>query len=139
MSTDTPDTLDSRPRQVVVAAALLAVEGLLIAGWGLVSLVLLVLGRAEARGQFAMMVVTVLLLAVLPLAAARGLWLLRRWSRGPGIVVQLMALPVAWQVLRADGWWMLGGLVLGLIALTALAMLLTPTTTEALGIVPRES
>lgn len=139
VSTDTSGPLDSRPPQVTVAAALLAVEGALIAGWGLVSLVLLALGRTEARGQFAMLVVTVLLLAVLPFAAARGLWLLRRWSRGPSVVVQLMALPVAWQLLGADGWWTLGGVVLGLIALAALVALFTPTTTEALGILSREA
>lgn len=139
MSTDASGALDDRPRQVTAAAALLSVEGVLIAGWGLVSLVLLLMGRTEERGSFAMLVVTVLLLSVLPLAAARGLWLLRRWSRGPGIVVQLLALPVAWQLVQADGWWMIGGLLVGLVALAALGMLLSPTTSQALGIVPRES
>ena len=46
---------------------------------------------------------TVLALAVLPLVAARGLLLRRSWSRGPALITQLMALPVAWTLLRAQG------------------------------------
>ena len=46
---------------------------------------------------------TVLALSVLPLAAARGLWLRRRWSRGPSMIMQLIALPVGYQMAQNGG------------------------------------
>ena len=83
--------------------------------------------------------VTVLVLAALPLVAARGLWLRRRWSRGPAMITQLMALPVAW-TLRAER--RRAGRrrrrLAAAAALAVLVLLVNPTTTEALGIAPRD-
>ncbi len=71
--------------------------------------------------------------------AARGLWLRRRWSRGPSMIVQLLALPVGWQLAQNGGVWIAGGAAAGLTGLAVLACLVNPTATEALGIGPRDA
>ncbi|MET7638392.1 hypothetical protein [Streptomyces sp. NPDC005438] len=126
-----------RPRRIAVAAALTGLEGVVVAGFGLYSLVLLFTQDADLT-QGLTLAVTVLALAVLPLVAARGLWLRRRWSRGPSMIVQLMALPVGWQMAQNGGPWTLGGVVIALVGLAVLGCLVNPTATEALGIGPRE-
>ncbi|MEU3191011.1 hypothetical protein ABZ686_10290 [Streptomyces sp. NPDC006992] len=122
------------PRRIVVAAVLTGAEGLVVAAFGVVSLVLLVTRRPDDTTQAATLAATVLALSVLPLAAARGLWLRRRWSRGPSMIVQLIALPVAWQLGRNGGGSLAAGVVLGLAALVVLGCLVNPKATEALGI-----
>ncbi|CAM5328221.1 Integral membrane protein OS=Streptomyces tendae OX=1932 GN=GUR47_14625 PE=4 SV=1 [Streptomyces tendae] len=78
--------------------------------------------------------VTLLVLALLPLLAARGLVRLRGWSRGPAVITQVMALPVAYNMVGADGVAVPAGIVLGVVAFAALYMLINPETTLALGI-----
>lgn len=129
----------ARPRRITAAAVLTGLEGVLVAGFGVASLVMLVLGKPDDPTQAATMAVTVLVLSLLPLAAARGLWLRRRWSRGPSMIVQLIALPAGWQLVQNDGVWIICGLGLGLIGLAVLACLINPTATEALGVGPRDA
>jgi hypothetical protein len=81
----------------------------------------------------------VLALALLPLLAARGLWLRRRWSRGPAMITQLMALPVAWTLVQNGGGLIALGALTAVAALAVLALLINPTATEALGIGPRDA
>ncbi|GAA2071932.1 hypothetical protein GCM10009801_24090 [Streptomyces albiaxialis] len=108
-----------------------------MAGFGVVSLVKLITDKPDGMTQAVTLSVTVLALAVLPLAAARGLWLCRRWSRGPSMIVQLLALPVAWQLLQNGGIYAALAAVLAVAAVGVLACLINPTATEALGIGPR--
>jgi uncharacterized membrane protein (DUF2068 family) len=116
-----------------------AVQGAVVAGLGAGMLVMLLTGsRADDTTQALAGAATVLALAVLPLAAARGLWLRRRWSRGPAVIVQLMALPVGWQMAQNGGVWLAAGAAIALTALAVLVCLVNPTATEALGIGPRE-
>ncbi|UNZ21707.1 hypothetical protein [Streptomyces sp. 891-h] len=122
------------PRRIVAAAVLTGVEGLIVAAFGIVSLVMLITGRPDGMTQAATLAVTVLALSALPLAAARGLWLRRRWSRGPAMIVQLIALPVAWQMAQNGGGLLAAAVALALAALTVLAALVNPKTAEALGI-----
>jgi hypothetical protein len=122
---------------VEVAAALTALEGLAVAAAGVVMLVLVVTGDPDGITQAVTGAITVLLLAVLPLAAAVGLWRLRRWSRGPAVVVQILALPTAWQIYGIGGGWQLLAVPLGAAALTTFGCLVSPTVAEALGVVPR--
>ncbi len=118
---------------------LVAAQGLVVAGLGISMLVMLLTGRhADDTVQALTGAVTVLALAVLPLAAARGLWLLRRWSRGPAMIVQLMAVPAGWQMAQNGGVWLALGVTIALIGLAVLVCVLSPTATEALGIGPRE-
>ncbi|MEW2223111.1 hypothetical protein AB0939_28090 [Streptomyces sp. NPDC006990] len=122
------------PRRIVVAAVLTGAEGLVVAAFGVVSLVLLVTRRPDDTTQAATLAATVLALSVLPLAAAGGLWLRRRWSRGPSMIVQLIALPVAWQLGSNGGGSLAAGVALGLAAVVVLGCLVNPKATEALGI-----
>jgi len=129
-----------RPARITAAAVLVAVQGVVVAGLGVGMLVMLLTGsRADDVTQAVTGAATVLALAALPLAAARGLWLLRRWSRGPAVIVQLMALPVGWQMAQNGGVWLVGGAVIALSALSVLVCVVNQAATEALGIGPREA
>lgn len=128
-----------RPARLTVAAALAAVEGLVLVGFGVYVLIMGLAGNPESPEQAETLGITVLALALLPLLAARGLWLRRRWSRGPAMITQLMALPVAWTLVQNGGGLIIIGLLTAIAAVTVLGMLINPTATEALGIGPRDA
>lgn len=128
-----------RPVRLTVAAALAAVEGLVLVGFGVYVLIMGLAGDPESPQQAETLGGTVLALALLPLLAARGLWLRRRWSRGPAMITQLMALPVAWTLVQNGGGLIIIGLLTAIAAVTVLGMLINPTATEALGIGPRDA
>jgi uncharacterized membrane protein (DUF2068 family) len=128
-----------RPRRLTTAAVLTGLEGLVVAVFGVVSLAMLATDTPDGTVQAVTMAVTVLALSVLPLAAARGLWLRRRWSRGPSMIVQLLALPTGYQMATNGGVWVAGGVAITLAAVAVLACLVNPTATEALGIGPRDA
>ncbi|MGW7049106.1 hypothetical protein ACWGDT_41925 [Streptomyces avermitilis] len=131
-----PDTSDAEPRpgRLTAAAALAALEGLALAAGGVWMLVRGVTGAPDDRQQAVTGGVTLLVLALLPLLAARGLLLRRSWSRGPAIITQIMALPVAYSLLQADSIAIPAGIALAAVAVTALVLLVNPATTRALGI-----
>ncbi|MET7760646.1 hypothetical protein ABZS86_01370 [Streptomyces sp. NPDC005355] len=128
-----------RPARLTAASVLAAVEGVVLLGFGVYVLIMGLTGDPESPQQAEMLGVTVLALAALPLAAARGLWRRRRWSRGPAMITQLMALPVAWTLVQNGGALLAAGVATALAALAALALLINPTATEALGIGPRDA
>ncbi|MEV8479482.1 hypothetical protein [Streptomyces sp. NPDC051173] len=134
-----PEPAGPRPGRLTAAAVLTALEGVTLLIGGVYLLVMGFAGKPDSPQQAEMLAVTVLALAVLPLAAARGLWQRKRWSRGPAMITQLMALPVAWTLGNAGGALIAAGVVLALVAVGTLALLVNPTATEALGIGPRES
>lgn len=115
-------------------AGLNALEGAALALGGIYMLVMGLLGRPESPEQAEMGGLTLVALGLLPLIAARGLLRRRSWSRGPALVTQLMAMPVAWTLLRAQGALIPAGIVLAAVAVTALVLLLNPATTRELGI-----
>lgn len=78
--------------------------------------------------------VTLLVLALLPLLAARGLLALRSWSRGPAVITQVMALPVAYNLLQADSLAIPAGIALAATAVASLVLIVNGETTRALGI-----
>ncbi|MFF4491952.1 hypothetical protein ACFY0F_36770 [Streptomyces sp. NPDC001544] len=123
-----------RPRRLTCAAALAALEGAALVAGGVWLLVLGVAGEPDDRQQAVTLAVTFIALALLPLLAARGLLLRRGWSRGPAVITQIMALPVAYSLLQADSAAIPAGIALAVVALTALILLLNPATTKALGI-----
>ncbi|MBB5117053.1 membrane protein [Streptomyces eurocidicus] len=130
---------DPRPARLTAAAALSGLEGVALVASGIYLLVMGLLGKPDSPQQAETGGLTVLALAALPLVAARGLWLRRRWSRGPAMITQIMALPVAWTLANAGGALMIAaGVVLALVAVGTLALLVNPTATEALGITPRD-
>ncbi len=132
----TPETVDAEPRpgRLTVAAALAALEGLALAAGGVYLLVMGFTGHPDDRRQAVTGGVTLIVLALLPLLAARGLLLRRSWSRGPTIITQIMALPVAYNLLQADSLAIPGGIALAVVAVATLVLILNPETTRALGI-----
>lgn len=91
-------------------------------------------GDPDDRQQAVTGGVTLIVLALLPSLAARGLFLRRSWSRGPTVITQLIALPVAYNLLQADSMAIPAGIVLAVVAVTALVLVVNPATTRALGI-----
>ncbi|MFG2527633.1 hypothetical protein [Streptomyces sp. NPDC048516] len=134
-----PEPTGPRPARLSAAAALTAVEGLALAALGGYMLFMGLAGSPDSPQQAEMGGLTVLALAVLPLVAARGLWLRRRWSRGPSLITQIVALPVAWTLVHGGGALIAAGIGLAVAALVVLVLLVNPTATEALGIGPRET
>ncbi|MFH8751287.1 hypothetical protein ACH4GK_30135 [Streptomyces rimosus] len=127
-----------RPGRIGAAAVLTAVEGLALAALGVYMLVVGLAGSPDSPRQAEMGGLTVLALAALPLVAARGLWLRRRWSRGPSLITQIVAFPVAWTLVNGGGALIAAGIGLAVVAIAVLALLVNPTATEALGIAPRD-
>ncbi|MEV4431570.1 hypothetical protein [Streptomyces sp. NPDC049585] len=128
-----------RPARLTAAAALVGLEGLALFAAGAAMLVMGLLGRPDSPQQAETGGLTVLALAVLPLLAARGLWLLRRWSRGPAVITQIMALPVAWTLFNGGGALIAGAVALAAAAVAVLVLLVSPAAAEALGAGPRSA
>ncbi|WP_411101951.1 hypothetical protein [Streptomyces sp. cmx-4-9] len=127
------------PRRLTAAAVVTALQGLALAGLGVHVLVEGLTGDPDSVRQAETGGITLLALAALPLVAARGLRLGRRWSRGPALITQLMALPVAWTLFRSGGAMTAAAVALALSAVAVGALLVNPTATEALGIGPADS
>ncbi|MFE6778114.1 hypothetical protein [Streptomyces sp. NPDC057702] len=128
-----------RPARITGAAVITAAEGVLLAAYGVYLMVMGVAGDPDSPKQTEILAVVFFVLAALPLVAARGLWLRRHWSRGPAMITQLMALPVAWTLVNSGGGLIAGGIGIGVVAVAALVLLVNPTATEALGIGPRDA
>ncbi|MGW3646543.1 hypothetical protein [Streptomyces sp. NPDC000878] len=133
--TPIPETAEEpRPLRLTAAAVLAGLEGLALVVGGAFILVLGITGDADDRQQAVTGGVTLIVLALLPLLAARGLLGQRSWSRGPAVITQIMALPVAYNLLQSDSMAIPGGIVLGVVAVAALVLLVNQETTRALGI-----
>ncbi|MGW0395988.1 hypothetical protein ACWDYJ_35040 [Streptomyces sp. NPDC003042] len=126
------------PGRLTAAAALTALEGLALAGLGVYMLFVGIAGNPDSPQQAETGGLTLLALAALPLVAARGLRRGRRWSRGPALITQLMAMPVAWTLWTTGGAMIAAAVALALAAVAVVALLVNPTATEALGIGPGE-
>ncbi|MEU5140286.1 hypothetical protein [Streptomyces sp. NPDC021139] len=123
-----------RPGRLTAAAAVAALEGLALVVGGVWMLVEGLTGHPDDRTSAVTGGVTLIVLALLPLLAARGLLGRKGWSRGPAVITQIMALPVAYTMVRADSLAVPAGIVLAVVAVAGLVLLVNPTTTEALGI-----
>ncbi|WP_171167088.1 hypothetical protein [Streptomyces sp. I05A-00742] len=136
---EVPEPAGPRPARLTAAASIAGLEGLALLVGGLYILVMGLLGKPDSPRQAITGGLTMIALALLPLAAARGLLLRRRWSRGPALITQLVSFPVAWTLISGGGALIVAGVLLALAAVVTLALLVNPTATEALGIGPRES
>jgi hypothetical protein len=113
--------LGQRPLTILVASGLLMLEGLFGLGFAAFEA-----GQAHA----AMGVGVAILMAgfgLVLLLVARGVFLGRRWSRGPAVVAQLILLPIAWSFRGGDTTWV--AVVLAVSAITILVGLLHPRST----------
>ncbi|MBM7056069.1 hypothetical protein [Streptomyces durocortorensis] len=132
-STPSPSTAE-RPTRITVLAGVNALEGVALAVGGIYLLIMGLLGKLESTQQAETVGVTLVALGAIPLIAARGLLLMRSWSRGPALITQIMALPVAWTLLRSQGALIPTGIALAAVAVTGLVLILNPATTQDLGI-----
>jgi uncharacterized membrane protein (DUF2068 family) len=107
---------------IVLAAGLLALEGLLGLGYAVVALGEVRFSRAVVGVGVAMAAFGLLLILV-----ARGVFLVRRWSRGPAVVAQLILLPIAWSFRGGPTTWVSGALAA--LAIAVLVGVLHPRST----------
>ena len=129
-----PSAGPEKPGRIAALAALNALEGAALAIGGIYMLAVGLFGRPDSIQQAEMGGLTLVALGLIPLFAARGLLRRRGWSRGPALITQLMALPVAWTLLRSQGALIPAGILLAVVAVTALVLVIDPATTKALGI-----
>ena len=113
-----------RPPTIVVAAVLLALEAF-------IALVYAVLEIEQVQQSRAVVGVGVTILMALfglvLLLVARGVFLGRRWSRGPAVATQLILLPLAWSFVGDSTTWV--AVVLAVMAIAVLVGLLHPRST----------
>ncbi len=126
-----------RPLTVTVACAVAALEGAVLAALALFMMVGGITGYADDLRAAEAGGLAVLALAAMPLIAARGLFLVRSWSRGPVLVLQIITLPVAWTMVQNGGGMVAAGVALAVVGLVGAVALIHPMTTEALGRAPR--
>jgi len=123
-----------RPLTIVVAAALLALEGLAGLAYAVLELGQIRMSRAAVGVGVATLMACFGLVLLL---VARGVLLGSRWSRGPAVVVQLILLPLAWSFKGGATTWV--SVLLAVIAIATLVGLLHPRSTAVfLGSAPGE-
>jgi hypothetical protein len=113
-----------RPVTIVLAAALLALEGLLGLGYAAVALREVRVSRAVIGVGVAILMAAFGLFLLL---VARGVFLGRRWSRGPAVATQLILLPIALSFRGGATTWV--SLALAAAAIAVLVGVLHPRST----------
>ena len=113
-----------RPLTIVLAAALLAVEALIALAYAVLEVGEIRMSRAAVGVG-----VTILMggLGLLLLLVSRGVFLGRRWSRGPAVAIQLILLPLAWSFVGGGTTWV--AVALAAVAIAVLVALLHPRST----------
>ncbi|WP_328807954.1 hypothetical protein [Nonomuraea antri] len=120
-----------RPWSLIVAAAVVALEGLVALGLGGFVAVESLVGKPDdVTSAIAEAVFGVLVGAGLLWVAWGGLYKKERWGRAPGVLAQIFVLPVAWTLMQSGQARL--GIPLIVVALAGLAALLAPPTTHAL-------
>jgi hypothetical protein len=109
---------------IVVAAALLALEGVVGFGYAAISIGQIRMYRAAVGVGVAILMAV---FGVLLLLVARGVFLGRRWSRGPAVATQLILLPIAWSFKGGSTTWVF--VVLAALAIAVLVGVLHPRST----------
>jgi hypothetical protein len=113
-----------RPFTIVVAAALLALEALIALAYAAVEI-----GQVQMTRAALGIGVTILMacFGLLLLLVARGVFLGKRWSRGPAVATQLILLPIAWSFRGGATTW--AGIILAALAIAVLIGVLHPRST----------
>jgi hypothetical protein len=119
-----------RPGALQIAAALVGVQGVVLLAWGVGELVRSIFGHPHDKGTAVLLGVVVLFYAIAVLAAARGLWLVRRWAQTPAFMVSFFALVVGFGQLHTLPALMVPLIGIGIGSFVALA---SPSCRHALG------
>jgi hypothetical protein len=122
---DEPGPAPAVPAQVRLATVLIVLEALALVATAGLLLIKTVAGRPTSLAGAVLGAVLALLAAAVLAASARGLRQLRPAARTPVVVLQLLALPVAYSLAFQAGLVAYGGPVL-LVALAVLFLLFTP-------------
>ncbi len=114
-------------RRIRVAAVAVGVESVALLGFGVAELA----GLDPDHRSVALTTAVFFFLYAAGLAlAARGLFRLRSWGRGPAVLAQLIQLGVAWSFRGHETTWV--ALVLAVPAVGVLVVLFSPPTAEIL-------
>ncbi|MEO3797897.1 hypothetical protein ABGB14_47530 [Nonomuraea sp. B10E15] len=123
--------MNGRPLTLLIAAAVVALEGLVALGLGVLVAVQTLTGApanvttALAESGFALLVAAGLLWVALG-----GLFRMERWGRSPAVLTQIFMLVIAVTLIQSDQPQL--GIPLIVVAVTGLVTLLAPPTTHAL-------
>lgn len=125
---DPPPITIAPPRPVLAAAVLVALEGLGLVVFAIVTIISGAAGNAaigEMLAQAGYFVVLAVLLAAVGAAMLRG----RRWGRTPAIVIQIIAVAIGFWLAVPSGQWP-WGVALMLVAIVIGCLLLSPPANE---------
>jgi predicted transporter len=113
-----------RPLPITVAAVLLALEALIALAYAALEV-----GQVRTSRPVVGVGVTILMagFGLLLLLVARGVFLARRWSRGPAVATQLILLPLAWSFVGGQTTWV--AVALAALAISVFVSLLHPRST----------
>ncbi|PZG15088.1 hypothetical protein [Nonomuraea aridisoli] len=123
--------MNGRPLSLLIATAVVALEGLVAVGLGVFAAVEALTGNpvslstALAEAVFALLVGAGLLWV-----AGGGLFRVQRWGRSPAVLAQIFLLPVAYTLIQSGVPQL--GIPLAVVAVAGIAALLAPPTTHAL-------
>jgi Kef-type K+ transport system membrane component KefB len=84
----------TRPRTLEAAAALVALQALVLGIWGAAEVIRAVVGHPNDRGTAVLLGVVVLIYSIGVGLAARGLWRVRRWAQTPTYMVSFFAVVI---------------------------------------------
>ncbi|WP_043624304.1 hypothetical protein [Nonomuraea candida] len=123
--------MNGRPLTLLIAASVVALEGLIALGLGVFVAVETLTGRPDdLTTALAEAVFGLLIGAGLLWVAGGGLLRKERWGRAPGVLTQIFMLPVGGTLITSGQAQL--GLPLIVVALAGLVTLLAPPTTHAL-------
>ncbi|GAA2820291.1 hypothetical protein GCM10010441_50800 [Kitasatospora paracochleata] len=132
MTAESTTPAATRPTPLLAGAAITALEGAALAGWGLYDLVAGLFGDSAALGRSEMGGGVLLLMGLLPLLAGRALLKARRWGRTPALLTNSICLPVAYYMWQAGGVAAGAGVVVALLGVAGIVTLLNPKVTTLL-------
>ncbi|GLX01809.1 hypothetical protein [Microtetraspora sp. NBRC 16547] len=122
--------MNSRPLTLTVASVVVAVEGLAALALGGYVAVETVIGKPSDLASSIFVAAFGILVGAGLLWVAWGVLQVFRWTRGPGVVTQIFALPVAITLIQSQQY--AYGIPLVVAAAIALVTLLAPQSTKAL-------
>jgi energy-converting hydrogenase Eha subunit A len=117
----------ANPAPLVVAASLVAIEGLLLLGYAVLEL------ASTSSDRVAVSLTTTLFFAgygALLLACARAITRRQSWARSPIVLAQLIQLGLAWSFRGGDT--TVVAVAIGVVAVLVLVGLLSPASVDAL-------